>query len=188
MLGVLIAYADGKASTRKTDSMYVITIYKIKTQKNSMNFNSTSVVVEVLFPLLLRCNACECVVVVVVIRFVFHSYTDILFWIAAIYRKLSHHYKCCMRSSAMRVIIVANFFFVDISVFFFSFYCFIFAVVRSLFIWSFFPFAVFYIFNIISCFFFAAHTTNVIFSSFLLFAFFSINSFYEVWLIYVVWF
>lgn len=151
MLGVLIEYADGKPSTRKTDSMYVITIYKKNTEKfDEFQFNECCCWSAV--SLLLRCNACECVVVVVVIRFVFHSYTDILFWIAAIYRKLSHHYKCCMRSSAVRVIIVANFF-LSIYRIFFSFYCFIFAVVRSLFIWSFFPFAVFYICNIISCFF-----------------------------------
>lgn len=112
-----------------------------KRRKNSTNFNSKSFVQVFICCACMRLYVVVIVAVVMVVVVVVDVTFSRFFWIAAVnvcdVSELSHHYRCCMRSSAVRVIIVAKFFFRSfVRICFFPFYCFIFFV-RSLFIWSF---------------------------------------------------
>lgn len=74
---------------------------------------------EVLLPLELA--ACECMNIVVVVVWCLVFLLNRVAVNVNDVSELSHHYRCCMRSSAVRVIIVASFFFISFVCIFFLF-------------------------------------------------------------------
>lgn len=83
-----------------------------KRGKNSTNFNSKSFVQVFICCACMRLYVVVIVAVVMVVVVVVDVTFSRFFWIAAVnvcdVSELSHHYRCCMRSSAVRVIIVAK--------------------------------------------------------------------------------
>lgn len=83
-----------------------------KRRKNSTNFNSKSFVQVFICCACMRLYVVVIVAVVMVVVVVVDVTFSRFFWIAAVnvcdVSELSHHYRCCMRSSAVRVIIVAK--------------------------------------------------------------------------------